>query len=124
MARRIRVSQTTILTLQQRLRQLLGRNVSIEAEGFASEAGRLNAVTRNLIRVQQVFFVPQAVNRINVFNLPTNVGRRIQILSTFSGGQIIPARLVALGRDFVEINVNGQRTLIPLNKVILLEPIN
>lgn len=124
MAKNVRVKQTSSLTLQQRLRQLIGRNISIEAEGFASEAGRLNAVTRNLIRVMQVYFVPQAVNRINVFNLPTNVGRRINILTTFSGGQIIPVRLVALGRDYVEINVNGQRTLIPLNKVISLEPIS
>jgi hypothetical protein len=112
------------ITLQQRLAQLVGRRIQIEAENLSLEPGLLQRVfRRSFIRVTGELFVPLTLNRIIVFNVPlASRTAKVSVTTTF-GGSRTNVPLVAVGADFIELQGQGasrqrQRILIPINKVI------
>jgi hypothetical protein len=114
------------MTLIQRLAKHVGRTLAIEANGFSSEAGLLQAVCKPFIKVTGQFFVPRACNQIVLFdsavkpNLP-----HVSVRVDFEPFTISDAELVRIGLDFVElVDLGGpepRHVLIPLKKTVSIE---
>ncbi|WP_134703070.1 hypothetical protein [Ammoniphilus sp. YIM 78166] len=112
------------LTLLQRLRRHVGRNVSLVAKDFASEPGLLQSVGRQFIRVTGQLFVPSTLDQIFLHALAARTSTiRVSIRTTFRG--TFTAGLVHVGTDYIEIierrNKTLVKSLIPLNKIVSLE---
>lgn len=111
------------ISLQQRLAQLTGRLVEINAARLALEPGRLQRVFKNnFIQVQQELFVPTSLNSIRIFGIslpPSSI--LIGLRTTFpSGNAFNQLKLVQIGLDFIEVQTKGKnpsRILLPLNKI-------
>ncbi|MGF7047041.1 hypothetical protein J2T13_001543 [Paenibacillus sp. DS2015] len=114
----------TKISLQERLSQLTGHLVEINAARLGLEPGRLQKVyKRNFIQVQQELFVATSLNSIRVFDI--SEPRRsllIGIRTTFpSGNAFNQMKLVQIGLNFIEVQAKGKkypsRILFPLNKI-------
>lgn len=111
------------ITLQQRLAELKGHLVEINAPNTGLEPGRLEFVCKvNFIRVQGELFVPLSLNSIRVFDIkPSRRSKLVGVRTTFPSGRAFNRiRLVRIGSDFIELQGKGRnpsRILFPLNKV-------
>ncbi|CAM3103468.1 hypothetical protein PASE110613_16730 [Paenibacillus sediminis] len=111
------------MTLHQRLTQLVGKSIEINAAGLALEPGILQEVCpKTFIRVQGELFVPRSLNFMKVFRIRKSTKfTRIGVRTTFKSGNLffdIP--LVQIGKDFIELQGKGsfpERFLMPINKV-------
>ncbi|HEY2491620.1 MAG TPA: hypothetical protein VGI33_01615 [Paenibacillus sp.] len=111
------------ISLQQRLAQLTGHLVEINAARLGLEPGRLQKVfKKNFIQVQQELFVASSLNSVRVFDIPPPRNSiLIGLRTTFpSGSAFNQMKLVQIGLDFIEVQAKGKtpsRILFPLNKI-------
>jgi len=111
------------ITMQQRLRRFIGRNVSITASNLSLEPGRLTKVFKStFIVVQGERFVPLSTNFIVVHNVPrAKRFFKAGVRTTFqASGMFDNIQLVHIGANFIKLQRTGtskERILIPLNKV-------
>jgi hypothetical protein len=111
------------MTLKERLSLHLGFSVAIQAKGFSSEAGLLQKVGIQFIKVNNQYFSPLTLDQISLLGLPTNVTGTLVYLRSITKGNFT-AKLIRTGVDFVEVimnNNNAEWLLIPLNKIISIE---
>ena len=111
------------ITLQQRLAQLVGRSIEINAAGLALEPGKLQSVCgAKFIRVQGELFVPASSTYLRVFGVSrTNRFRRVGLRITFQTSvSFADVQLVQIGRDFLELQDSSkkERTFVPLKGVV------
>lgn len=114
----------TKMTLNCRLRRVVGQKVALEAPGFSSEAGRLQRVCPRLIKVAGQYFVPHNLDRVILRRSCRRLPKcRVVIRTTFD--EIIRARLVQIGLDFVEAielhTLYQRRVLLPWERVVGIE---
>ncbi|MGI6357752.1 MAG: hypothetical protein ACOX2K_03530 [Bacillota bacterium] len=116
--------RVTKMTLNRRLRRVLGRRVVLEAAGYCDEEGRLQAVCGQMIRVSGQLFVQRNLDQIII---PRGCARRpgCRVTVRTAHDRTVRGRLVQIGRDFVELTQHLGRcrhlTLIPLGQVISIE---
>lgn len=111
------------MTLNRRLAFHLSRPVTLESQRFF-ETGRLRKVQKVLIKVSKKYYVPASLNEIILHRSRSRPTRRlVSVRTTYRA--VIVARLVRIGKDFIELRtlrcVPGERLLIPLNKVISIK---
>lgn len=111
------------ITMQQRLRRWVGKNVTIRANNLSLEPGKMTRVfPTTFIVVQGERFVPLSLNFIIVHQVAkAKVFTRAGVRTTFDAeGLFDDIQLVKIGKDFIELQREGEardRYLIPLNKV-------
>jgi hypothetical protein len=111
------------MTLKERLSLHLGFSVAILAKGFSSEAGLLQKVGIQFIKVNNQYFSPLTLDQISLLGLPNNATGTLVYLRSITKGNFT-AKLIRTGTDFVEVimnNSNAEWLLIPLNKIISIE---
>lgn len=116
----------TSTTIRERLRQHVSFPVAIRAEGFASEAGGLQHVGRQFIKVNEVYFHLPALQDISLLGFKPELPGAAVWMRTVARGSF-QAKLLQTGADFVEVLVeagNGSSPewlIIPLHTVISIE---
>lgn len=114
------------MSLNRRLRQLVGQKIALEAPGFSSEIGRLQKVLPRFIVVTGQFFIQKNLDKIILVKAcPSLPACQVVIRTTFE--QSIRARLVQIGIDFVEVielsTFCRRRVIVPLGKVVSIKKV-
>lgn len=120
------VLRQTSMTLKERLKQHVGFTVAVSARGYSSEPGLLQRAGNQFMRVNDQWFVPASLHQIELlgFAPPAVPGSSMFVRTVYRGS--FSAKLLRTGADFIELQApkrEGQEwLLIPLNKVIGMEP--
>ncbi len=114
------------LSLLERLKEHVGGLLSVAAPGFSSEPGRLQRVYRRFFRVSGQHFVADTVNEIVLLQVPTKLkGKKTLVRTTYRAP--FSGKLLRIGRDYIEVIEESafteQRVLIPLTRVVSIEPV-
>ena len=92
------------MNMQQKMAQHIGQLIKINAETYDSSEDILQAVSaENFIRMQNVNYVSQAANQIQMLQAEVPVtAPDIYLRTTFEEG-LIEAKYMSKGSDFVEL---------------------
>lgn len=117
----------TNMVLKERLRLHTGFTVALRGEGSISGPAALERVGKQFIRVSGRLFVPHALDEIALSGFEPEIKGAAVLIRTTARGKF-QAQLLRTGEDFIEFLIdraNGQKDwlLVPLNKVISLEPL-
>lgn len=115
------------MTLKERLKLHTGFSVTLRTAGSAGGTAALEKVGKQFIKVSGRLFVPNALDEIALSGFDPEITGTESLVHTTARGKF-KAQLVRTGEDFVELLIkrtNGKSDwlLIPLNKVVSLEPV-